>query len=119
MSTVNDYKLAAVKTLTGETVGTVNDLWRLYLGTETSMTATIPDMELAWLNGLGYTTGTRNDRWRAYMTAEGYTGTINDQLLQFWAAGGPGGGGGPSADALLLETGDFLLLESGDYLLLE
>jgi len=30
-----------------------------------------------------------------------------------------GGAGGPSADAVLLESGDFLLLESGDYLLLE
>jgi hypothetical protein len=29
------------------------------------------------------------------------------------------GGGGPSGDALLLETGDYLLLETGDYLLLE
>jgi len=28
-------------------------------------------------------------------------------------------GGGPSADALLLESGDYLLLETGDYLLLE
>ena len=27
--------------------------------------------------------------------------------------------GGPSGDALLLESGDYLLLESGDYLLLE
>jgi hypothetical protein len=26
---------------------------------------------------------------------------------------------GPSADALLLETGDYLLLETGDYILLE
>ena len=29
------------------------------------------------------------------------------------------GGGGPSGDALLLESGDFILLETGDFLLLE
>lgn len=31
----------------------------------------------------------------------------------------PAGGGGPAADALLLETGDFYLLETGDFFLLE
>lgn len=29
------------------------------------------------------------------------------------------GGGGPSTDGLLLESGDYVLLESGDYLLME
>ena len=116
MSTVNDYKLAALKTLTGETVGTSSDLYHRWLAAETSMTgATIADMELSLLNTLGYTAGTVNDRWNAYLAAEGYVGTLNDKMLQLWAAGGPV----LSASFLLLESGDFLLLESGDKLILE
>lgn len=39
-----------------------------------------------------------------------------DQLIDY----DPAAGGGPSGDALLLETGtDYILLESGDFLLLE
>ena len=116
MTTVNDYKLSSLKTLTGETVGTSADLYRRWLTTESGLTgATIQDMELSLLNTLGYTSGTVKDRWNAYLAAEGYTGTLNDKLLQLWAAGGPV----LSASFFLLESGDYLLLESGDKLILE
>ena len=117
MPTINDYKWAALKTLTGETVGTVKDLEQQWLQTETSSTGTTGELYLQWCDDNGVTSGTVNDRLHTLMGNEGYTGTLMDRLLQFWTAGGTLGG--IAASFLLLESGDALLLESGDNLILE
>ena len=117
MTTHNDYKLAALKTLTGQTVGTVDDLEQQWLQTQTSSTGTTGELYLQWCDDNGVTSGTVNDRLHTLMGNEGYTGTLTERLLQFWAAGGTLGG--VVTSFLLLESGDYLLLESGDNLILE
>jgi hypothetical protein len=66
---------------------TINEgLWRFYGGTAT----TLAEREAAWLRsrtGLPVTCS-NNEMWMQFLLASGYTGTLNDMLLQFWRHGG-------------------------------
>lgn len=98
MTTLNEYKMAALETLTGNT-GDINDLEMEWLQTVTSETGTLNELWLAFLEDESFTTGTLNDRQMAYWGSLSHTGTWNDRAIQFWAAGGPSGG----ADSLLTD----------------
>lgn len=118
MTALNEHKIATLKTLTGATSGTVDELEILWLQTElSSSTGHKNGLWHEFFNGEAIADGQVDERAMAYLEAEGYTGTIDERWYQFWAAGGPSGGGG--FNYLLLESGDFFLLESGDKLILE
>lgn len=114
MTTLNEYKIAALETLTTNT-GNVQDLELEWLQTVTGETeGTINDLWMQYLEDLGYTTGNLNDRQMQAWGDLTYTGTWNDRAKQFWAAGGTF-----ASSFFLLESGDQLLLESSGSLLLE
>lgn len=107
--TLRDAKYAALQTLTGLSVGTINDMERQWLLIETGeSTGYINDLYGIYLTGQGYTTGTVSDRMYAFLGGLGYTGTLNDRLYQFWLDGAIAGAG-----YLLLEIGDDIVLEDG------
>lgn len=89
--TLNEAKYAALLTLTGESGGTLNGLEYLWLSTETGETGTLNELWLKFLEGEGFTDGTLNGRQMAWLGSLGYTGTWNERMLQYWAAGGGGG----------------------------
>ena len=94
MTTLNDAILAA----TGGP--TVNDGLRAWFGATSA--ETLNDAELRWLKSRpGVTTTTINDAWMQYLGALGYTGTLNDRLLQYWVAA--------ATDVQLIFGGDTLI----------
>ena len=79
MTTINDEILR----VTGG--ATVNDgLASYFMKTSTQ---SLQDAELNWLDTIhvSNTGGTIQDRWYNYLTqAKGYSGSLNDMLLQYW-----------------------------------
>ena len=55
---------------------------------------TLNDAEYRFLLAAGAPAGTLNDMWYSFLVASGYTGSLNDMLLQYWIDGGGGGGWG-------------------------
>ena len=92
MATTRELKRTALLTLTGATTGTIQELEKVWLVAVTGLptTSTLNELNLSYLNGLGYTTGTVNERWYARLGAVpfSYTGTLRERLYQYWLAGG-------------------------------
>ena len=86
MTTYNDAKLTALELQT-ELIGDINDLYHVWLLTQlggNSNTLHLNDMELQWLEQVTSATGTVQDLWVRYLNSLGYTGHVNDMLLEFW-----------------------------------
>jgi hypothetical protein len=70
VGTLNVDKMTALKDITGQSAGTVNDLEMYFLRTTLSLS------------------GTNNDGWYAHMGTLGYSGAINDRWGQWFVASG-------------------------------
>ena len=72
---------------------------------------------LNWINGKLTTSYTNLPKaMQAFAEDAGF---YNWDSMTTFDASAPGGGGGPSGDAYLLEAGDYYLLETGDFMLIE
>ena len=98
MSTLNDLKYAALRSYTGSVEpAAINDLEREWLAGATGSDGTLNDLWMTYLAQAGFTTGTLHDRQMAWLAGQGYEGTLNDRLYQYWS-----GGGGTSPEAQLV-----------------
>jgi hypothetical protein len=89
LPTINDYKKAALKTLTGVN-GDINTLEYKWLrSVVTPYVGAIPDMWRRYLNSLGYSGGLQ-DMMYDWLGGLGYTGSLNSRLYKFWKDGGGG-----------------------------
>ena len=67
--------------------GGLPDAYRNYLLAETGLSeGVINDLEKRLLGSYGYS-GHIQDMWRAYLENSGYSGSLDDMLLQFWSSG--------------------------------
>lgn len=70
----------AIRAATGG--GTINDGMVAHFGK--ASTESLNDAIYRWLGEQGATGTTVEDRWRSFLTAQGYSGAFQDQLLQYW-----------------------------------
>jgi hypothetical protein len=66
--------------------GTQEDMELAYYLDNGATSNSLRDAEMEFLENLGYSTGTVTDRWKAYLSAEGYTGSVDDMLPLYWAS---------------------------------
>lgn len=89
MPTINDYKKATLKTLTG-TNGDINTLESKWLKSVVApYVGAIPDMWRKYLTNLGYTDYSIDQKAMRYLGDLGYTGSITNRWYQYWKNGGP------------------------------
>jgi hypothetical protein len=94
--------------------GTQEDMELSFYLANGATSYSLRDAENQFLVAKGHTVGTVTDKWKSYLLTFGYTGAVDDMLVQFW-----NDVGAAIASNLLLETGDDILLEDGSFLLLE
>jgi hypothetical protein len=89
LPTINDYKKATLKTLTG-TNGDINTLESKWLKSVVApYVGAIPDMWRKYLTNLGYTDYSIDQKAMRYLGDLGYTGSITNRWYQYWKNGGP------------------------------
>lgn len=87
MSTLAD----AIRAVVGGITGNVNDGLMAYYAANGGVGTNVLDLERSFLLsqlGLASSLATTNDLWRMFLADEGYIGSLNDQQLAFWLAGG-------------------------------
>ncbi len=119
MPHISDVRFEALRAQLPLVPPTTNDLLFAWALTQGGSGLTLNDRIRSMLIAQGAAPGHVNDMWRTVLAANGFTGALNDQLKQFWEAGGSFGGG-PAVDNWQLEENtDAWATESGGVWLTE
>lgn len=113
MPHITDVRFEALRTQLPLEPPTTNDLLFEWALTQGGNGNTLNDRIYTMLIFQGATPGHVNDMWAQVLALNGFGGSLNDQLLEFWQAGGSFSGS--PLDNLLLDAGnlDEYLLEDG------
>jgi hypothetical protein len=88
MTSINDVKHQALKTLTSSN-GAISDLEKKWLFTHTTpYVGSIPDMYREFYRLKGFTVGSLNDRAKDYLNGLAYTGDLSSMWFDYWSDGG-------------------------------
>jgi len=87
MSNLNDCRLSALQTITGNT-GHWQDLF--YEALSGTGAETLNELIFTWLGTQGATQDNLNDRWVDFLLSSGYSGSLSDMKKEWWCDGGNG-----------------------------
>lgn len=88
MPHITDSRFEALRAQLPTVPPTTNDLLWEWAGTQGGTGLTLNDRIYSMLIAQGADPLQVNDMWRQVLTLQGFTGSLNDQLKDFWEAGG-------------------------------
>lgn len=114
MTTLTDARFDALRAQLPLVPPTTNDLLFAWAGTQGGVGNTLNDRIYTMLLAQGAPPLHVNDMWGFVLALQGFTGSLNDQLFEFWQAGGSFSGS--TLDNLLLDDAnlDELLIDDAN-----
>ncbi|MES0344003.1 MAG: hypothetical protein ABUK16_07790, partial [Anaerolineales bacterium] len=88
MPHISDSRFEALRAQLPSEPPTTNDLLFAWTLTQGGSGNTLNDRIYSMLISQGATPGHVNDMWAQVLVLQGFSGSLNDQLKQFWEAGG-------------------------------